>query len=61
MKIYKQYIGESIELESSLEDMLEHTEGTGHWMRGTALNILKESGSIFTPYAVYYLQSKKKK
>ena len=53
MKIYKQYKGEKKQELTTEAELIKHCEGSGHWKPGTALQILKEIGTIQTPFAIY--------
>ena len=53
MKIYKQYKGENKKELTTEADLIKRCEGAGYWKPGTALQILKDIGTIQTPFAIY--------
>ena len=55
MKIYKKYADREEWFETTEEEMLDKVEGSGAYAKGTALQALKDSGIIRTPFAFYSL------
>ena len=55
MKIYKTYADQEEWFETTEEEMIDRVEGSGAYAKGTALQALKDFGSIRTPFAFYSL------
>jgi len=55
MKIYKTYKDKEDWFETTISEMIERVEGSGAYAKGTSVNILKEIGTIQTPFAIWKL------
>ena len=55
MIIYKKYTDKNNWFKTSLEEMIERTEGSEYYKKGTALSTLLINGKIFTPFAIWSL------
>lgn len=53
MKILKRYVEEDVWNETTQEECLEHTEGSGYWVEGSVLPLLAEGHVVHTPFAHY--------
>jgi len=55
MRIFKKYVDEDEWFEVDKSDVIKHCEKRGYWEKGTSLQILKDIGSIHTPWAIWKL------
>lgn len=55
MKVYKTYKDKEDWFETTIDEMIERVEGSGAYAKGTSVNILKEIGTIQTPFAIWKL------
>jgi hypothetical protein len=57
MKIYKRYRERDAEwFEVDEKDVIEYCEDNGYWKKGHAMNVLRESGSIWTPLSEWKIE-----
>jgi hypothetical protein len=42
---------------TTIEECLEHTEGSGYWKKDSVLNMLKEGEIVFTPFGSYRMKT----
>ena len=49
----KKYVDEENWIETDLEDIIEHTEGSGFWKPDTVEDMLEQSLIIRTPFCEY--------
>lgn len=55
MTIYKTYKDKIDWFETNEQELIEYTENRGYFFKGTALQALKDCGSIQTPWAIWSL------
>jgi hypothetical protein len=55
MIIYKTYKDKIDWIETNEQELIEYTENRGYFFKGTALQTLKDCGSIQTPWAIWSL------
>tara|TARA_B100001248_G_C27043922_1_gene302094 strand:+ start:208 stop:387 length:180 start_codon:yes stop_codon:yes gene_type:complete len=55
MKIYKTYKDKIDWFETNEQELVEYTENRGYFFKDTALQVLKDCGSIQTPWAIWSL------
>jgi hypothetical protein len=53
MKILKRFADEEVWNETTQEECLDRTEGSGYWKPGSVLSMLAEGHVIHTPFARY--------
>ena len=53
MKILKRFEDEEVWNETTQEECLDRTEGSGYWKPGSVLSMLEEGHVIHTPFARY--------
>jgi len=53
MKIYKTYKDKIDWFEVNEQDLIEYTENSGYYKKGTALETLKQIGEIQTHFSIY--------
>ena len=59
MKIYRQFKENSGLSEKELitkKEFIKYTEGSGYWKEGGALQVLKDMGTIHTPFSIYTIK-----
>ena len=54
--IEQKYKGESGYEMIDYKRFLELTEGSGYWKEGGALQVLKDMGTIHTPFSIYTIK-----
>ncbi|QDP58867.1 MAG: hypothetical protein Unbinned5607contig1000_15 [Prokaryotic dsDNA virus sp.] len=60
MKIRKTYKDKECWFDVNEDDVIEYAENRGYYKKGTSLKILKDIGSIQTPWAIWKLITKNK-
>ena len=53
MEIVRRFRDEEKWERVTLDDCIEHTEGSGYWKKDTVRNMLLAGNEVFTPHAVY--------
>lgn len=59
MIILKCFADEEVWNETSQEECLDHTEGSGYWASGSVLSLLEQGHVVHTPFARYKAAEKK--
>tara|TARA_R110002020_G_scaffold25_2_gene245 strand:+ start:765 stop:944 length:180 start_codon:yes stop_codon:yes gene_type:complete len=55
MTIYKTYKDKIDWFKTDKQELIDRTEGKGYYLKGSALQALKDCGSIQTPFAIWSL------
>ena len=53
MKYIKVSKFDNSEMEVTLEEVIDKTEGCGYWEQGTVADMLAEGQEVWTPYSIY--------
>jgi len=53
--VIKKYVDEEGWRETTLEDAIEHLEGSGYWKPGTVQGLLEDGATVWNPFAHYQM------